>query len=109
MRMILRGAAFVSGGVLIAFGGLLFVETRSLGFPDGYISDVDRVLIPYDYVLAIWAIFLGISALGVAVRKANGKLVAIWWAALCLGIVGFAGRFPYEAYLSTFLATSAGG
>ncbi|MEP3846150.1 MAG: hypothetical protein ABJM43_12505 [Paracoccaceae bacterium] len=47
-HLLTKGLAFISGAALIGFGAWQFVEINGLGFPDGHISDVDRVLIPYD-------------------------------------------------------------
>ena len=108
-RTLLQSGAVIVGGGLIACGAFLFVETRGLGFPDGHISDVDRVLIPYHYALAVWAVSLGLMAFISIIRDMSGKPTKIWWAALLLGVAAFAAKSPYKAYLATFLASSSGG
>ena len=104
-----KGLAFIAGASLIGFGVLQFVETNGLGFPDGHISDVDRVLIPYDYAVAIWTMLLGISAFVMTFLEANKALVITWWVALFFGTTVLLIRPTYATYLATFLATSAGG
>ena len=104
-----KGLAFIAGASLIGFGVLQFVETNGLGFPDGHISDVDRVLIPYDYSVAIWALLLGISAFVMAFREANKTAVKMWWIAFLFAATALLVKPIYAAYLATFLAASAGG
>ena len=80
-----------------------------LGFPDGFISEVDRVLLPYDLLFAASLIAFGLWTLVRAVRSATDHSSRLWWAG-CVGLViVFGARWPYQAYLATFLMTNAGG
>ena len=108
-HLLAKGLVFFAGAALIGFGVLQFVETNGLGFPDGHISDVDRVLIPYDYAVAIWTVLLGFAVFVLAFREANKTAVKMWWIAFLFAATALLVRPIYAAYLATFLAASAGG
>ncbi|MEP3637718.1 MAG: hypothetical protein ABJN14_10705 [Paracoccaceae bacterium] len=104
-----KGLGIIAGAALIGFGVLQFAGTNGLGFPDGHISDVDRVLIPYDYAVAIWTVLLGISAFVLAVGNPKKGILKTWSVAFLFAAAALLVRPIYAAYLATFLAASAGG
>ena len=95
--------------IFFVSGSLLLWEAKLLGFPDGHIADVDRVLLPYDLLVASGLIAFGFWTLVCAVKSPVNLLEKSWWSGCACLVIVILARWPYEAYLATFLMTSAGG
>ena len=85
-------------------GGLLLWEAHMPGFPDGNISEVDRVLLPYNLLVAFGFLTLVWAALSLACLPAK-----FWWSGCVCFTIIFWVCGPYEEYLAKFLMTSSGG
>lgn len=97
------------GFALFISGGLLLWEAHMLGFPDGNISEVDRVLLPYNLLLASGLVAFGFLTLVCAALSPARLPAKFWWSGCACFTIFFWARGPYEEYLAKFLMTSSGG
>lgn len=107
--MIIRLTFVIAGLCGVLFGCAVVWTNGMSGFPDGYKSEVTRVLLPLSTSLAWVTVVCGASIAAVAALRPQAfrpipviclvAAILILWVAL--------GR--YEAYLETFLNYGQGG
>lgn len=104
-----RALFFVLGLFVAICSGYQHWIVNTRGFPDGYIPEVDRVLIPYDLAIAYLLLSIGLWTVIHTIFWPSQRPPWVWWAALILVAAAYVARSPYENYLATFLLSSSGG